>query len=169
MRHWLFFLSCWLIQESLKEARRQEKSCIYCAWKFVEIGLPNNPCIYEDFFRRMKNQEDAYFCEVMKRAYKQGIVWAHSSLQWDEELEIFLFGERGASVFKEWLNIPYVRKLALTQLDGTAQTIMLRNPERVWDSLGHALASLKLSDHLQVLLEAIPECSTLRVSEVLSI
>ena len=131
--------------------------------------LSNEPNLYWHILKRLRNKDDEYVCEVLKRARQQGIVWKDESLWWHKELEIFLSGKKGPLVFKEWLSIPSVHQIARTQVDGATRTIMLQNPKGLWDSLGHALAALKLSDHLQVLLKAIPGCSYLMVSDLLLI
>jgi hypothetical protein len=138
--------------------------------------LPARAELYTDVLERLEGMDNAYVQEVLERARARPVTWLQPCLYWEEELETFLSGKRGAGVFREWLKIPYVRDTAKQLCDTSSddgfsfdepsqRTIKLCHPARAWVSLGHALADLALTDQLQILLEEVPESGELKVRE----
>jgi hypothetical protein len=138
--------------------------------------LSRYPKLYKDVLKPLKDKDDAYVLEVLETARCRDfpLKWQESFREWENELETFLSGRRGAHVFKEFLRIPYVRATAKERFDTLSddgfflqkRTIKLSNANRAWTSLGHALADLKLTQQLQILLEEVPESGEIRVSEL---
>jgi hypothetical protein len=144
------------------------------AFDFVK-SLPDYPRLYNDVLKPLKDKDDAYVKKVLeiKRQWWHEKRWREPGLEWEDELETFLTEKRGVDVFKEWLKVPYVH-VAAKELFCTSsndefffekRAIKLPSENRTWVSLGHALADLKLTPQLQILLEEIPECGELMVSD----
>jgi hypothetical protein len=107
---------------------------------------PCGLCI--DVFQPLKGYADSFVYNVLIKARENGIVFSGASWSCILELPVFLSGERGVDVFREWLQVPYVCEYMMKE----PQVVKLSSPERKWDSCAHALAFLGRHDLLEVLL-----------------
>ena len=136
----------------------------YCEADLILRRLPSsNPDMYDDLFSQLEDKDDEFVSKVLAKAVLLKPDWRKYTLLRSEVLDLFLRGKRGASVFAEWLRIPYVRSI-LAEM----RPIEVSGPHQKWKSIAHALADFKQCDSLNSLLETFEEYKNLKVASFIA-
>ena len=135
----------------------------YCEEELIARRLPRSPDMYDTLFLQLPDKDDEFVSKVLAKAVPLKPNWIKYTLLGREVLDLFLRGKRGASVFAEWLCIPYVRSI-LAEM----RPVQLSCPDREWKSIAHALADFKQRDSLNSLLETFKEYKNLKVASFIA-
>jgi hypothetical protein len=128
--------------------------------KFVDQLPKNAPEVYHHLFEPLKHrkkEEDGFFRDVLVEARRRKMVWNKASPgRWEKELDVFLLRKRGVDVFREWLQLPYVKDVV------EEKTVIKTRWE--WRTLAHAVADLADHGLLELLLSEYPDLQNIQVS-----